>query len=302
MTSAHEHDHDPVPDTRKAFAWAVAFNSGFVVVEAAFGFATGSLALLADAAHNLTDVAGLLVAWGAVSLSRRRPSIRHTYGLGRATILAALANAIAILAGVGAVVWEAVHRLSEPTAVAAGTVLWVAALGIFVNTGTALLFLKDRHHDLNSRGAFLHMATDAAVSAGVVVSAIIILATGWLIVDPMAAILVSALVGWSAFDLFRSAIHLSLDGVPKEVDASAVAQWLRTLPNVSDVHDLHIWPLSTTTVALTAHLVMPQTRSGDAFLETVSEELRVRFGIDHATLQVEGGDGRDCRLAPEEVV
>jgi len=302
MTSAHEHDHDPVTDTRKAFAWAVAFNSGFVVVEAAFGFATGSLALLADAAHNLTDVAGLLVAWGAVSLSRRRPSIRHTYGLGRATILAALANAIAILAGVGAVVWEAVHRLSEPTAVAAGTVLWVAALGIFVNTGTALLFLKDRHHDLNSRGAFLHMATDAAVSAGVVVSAIIILVTGWLIVDPVAAILVSALVGWSAFDLFRSAIHLSLDGVPKDVDVSAVAQWLRTLPNVSDVHDLHIWPLSTTTVALTAHLVMPQTRSGDAFLETASAELRVRFGIDHATLQVEDGDGRDCRLAPEEVV
>ncbi|MEX2650371.1 MAG: cation diffusion facilitator family transporter [Alphaproteobacteria bacterium] len=299
MAVAHEHNH--VPDAGKMFAWAAILNTGFVIVEAGFGFATGSLALLADAAHNLTDVAGLLIAWGAAGLSRRQPTLRHTYGLGRATILAALANAIAILVGVGAIVWEAVQRFGEPSPVVASTVLWVAAVGIAVNAGTAMLFLKDRHSDLNARGAFLHMATDAAVSAGVVASALIILATGWLIVDPVTAIVVSLLVGWSAFDLFRSALHLSLDGVPKEVGTAAVERWLRSLPGVNDVHDLHVWSLSTTSVALTAHLVMPEGPSEGGFLDRVAEGLEREFHIGHSTIQIESGADPACRLASAEI-
>lgn len=298
--ASHQHN-EPGLDARRAFAWAVMLNTGFVIVETGFGFATGSLALLADAAHNLTDVAGLLIAWGAAGLSRRQPTPRHTYGLGRATILSALANAVAILVGVGAIVWEAVQRLGEPSPVVASTVLWVAAVGIAVNAGTAMLFLKDRHSDLNARGAFLHMATDAAVSAGVVASALIILATGWLIVDPVTAVAVSLLVGWSAFDLFRSALHLSLDGVPKEVDTAAVERWLRSLPGVSDVHDLHVWSLSTTSVALTAHLVMPEGPSEGGFLDRVAEGLEREFHIGHITIQIESGGDPACRLAPAEI-
>jgi len=300
---AHDHDHSapPVGNLAPAFKWAVILNAGFVIVEAGFGFATGSLALLADAAHNLTDVAGLLIAWGAATLARRPPTLRHTYGLGRTTILAALANAISILVGVGAIIWEAIQRFAEPTPVVVGTVLWVAAVGIAVNTGTAMLFLKDRHSDLNARGAFLHMATDAAVSVGVVVSALVILWTGWLVVDPATAIAVSLLVGWSAFDLFRSALHLSLDGVPGEMDTAAVERWLRSLPGVSDVHDLHVWSLSTTSVALTAHLVMPEGPSEGGFLDRVAEGLEREFHIGHSTIQIESGVDPACRLASAEV-
>jgi len=295
------HDHDRAPNAGRAFAWAVALNSVFVVVEAGFGFATGSLALLADAAHNLTDVAGLLVAWGATSLSRRKPTARHTYGLGRATILAALTNAIAMLAGVGAIVWEAIQRFSEPVPVPAGTVLSVAAAAIAVNAGTALLFMRNRHRDLNIRGAFLHMATDAGVSAGVVVSALIVMATGSLVIDPVAAILVSLVVGWSAFDLLKPAFHLSLDGVPENVDTAAVERWLRSLPRVIEVHDLHIWALSTTSTALTAHLVIPQGPPGDGFLDQVAQGLEREFHIAHSTIQIESGSDPACRLAPAEV-
>jgi len=300
---AHDHDHSalPVRDLTLAFKWAVILNAGFVLVEAGFGFATGSLALLADAAHNLTDVAGLLIAWGAAALVRRPPTLRHTYGLGRTTILAALANAVSILVGVGAIIWEAIQRFAEPTPVVAGTVLWVAAIGVAVNTGTAMLFLKDRHSDLNARGAFLHMATDAAVSVGVVVSALIILQTGWLIVDPVTAITVSLLVGWSAFDLFRSALHLSLDGVPAEMDTAAIERWLRSLPGVADVHDLHVWSLSTTSTALTVHLVIPGGSPGGGFLDRVGDELEHVFRIGHSTIQIEDCDDPDCRLAPSEV-
>jgi cobalt-zinc-cadmium efflux system protein len=300
---AHDHDHSApsVGNLAPAFKWAVILNAGFVIVEAGFGFATGSLALLADAAHNLTDVAGLLIAWGAATLARRPPTLRHTYGLGRTTILAALANAISILVGVGAIIWEAIQRFAEPTPVVAGTVLWVAAIGIAVNAGTAMLFLKDRHSDLNARGAFLHMATDAAVSVGVVVSALIILTTGWLVIDPATAIAVSLLVGWSAFDLFRSALHLSLDGVPGEMDADAIERWLRSLPGVADVHDLHVWSLSTTSTALTAHLVMPERPSEGGFLDRVAEGLEGEFRIGHSTIQIESGADPACRLVPERL-
>jgi cobalt-zinc-cadmium efflux system protein len=276
---------------------AVVLNTGYVGVEALFGFWVGSLALLADAAHNLTDVLGLLIAWGAVIVGRRRPTERHTYGLGRATVLAALANGIALLIGVGAIAREGVARISAPEPVAAMTVLVVAAAGIAVNAGTALLFLRNRARDINVGGAFLHMAADAAVSAGVVVSALVIILTGWTIVDPIVAILVSAVIAWSAFGLFRSAIHLSLDGVPEAVDRAAVEARLRALPGVADLHDLHIWALSTTSTALTVHLVMPGGCASDAFLEETAGEIESRFGIAHTTIQVEQGAGAECRLA-----
>jgi cobalt-zinc-cadmium efflux system protein len=297
----HAHDAPEAASGTAAFRWAIVLNAAFVAVEATAGFLTGSLALLADAAHNLTDVAGLLIAWGAVVLSRHAPSRRHTYGLGRSTILAALANAVLILIGVGAILWEAIRRIPEPSEVAAGVVLWVAAAGIVVNAATALLFFRDRHRDLNARGAFLHMAGDAAVSVGVVASALVILGTGWLIVDPLAAIAVSAVVGWTAFDLLRRAVHLSLDGVPEGVDIDAVETWLRDQPGVADVHDLHVWSLSTTRVALTAHLVTRDESPGPGFLARVGDGLEREFGIWHSTIQIECTGDPACRLAPADV-
>ncbi len=295
MTS-HLDDNRSV-DVGPAFVWAMVLNTSYVCVEALFGFWVGSLALLADAAHNLTDVFGLLIAWGAFIVGRRRPTERHTYGLGRATVLAALANGIALLIGVGALVREAIERITAPEPVAVTTVLWVAAIGIAIKSGTALLFVKDRSRDINVGGAFLHMVADAAVSAGVVVSALVIILTNRTVVDPVVAILVSAVIAWSAFGLFKSALHLSLDGIPQGVNLSAIGAWLRALPGVVDLHDLHIWALSTTSNALTVHLVMPGGCPSDVFLEQTAHDLENRFGIAHATLQVERGMETECRLA-----
>lgn len=301
---AHDHPQAPVisGDIGTAFKWAVVLNVTYVIIEAISGFAIGSLALLADAAHNLTDVAGLLIAWGAAIAAMRPPSERFTYGLGRSTILAALANALAILAGVGAVVWEAVHRFSEPVAIQALPVLAVAMIGIAINAGTAFLFRKERQHDLNAEGAFLHMAADAAVSVGVVLAAIGMLVTGWAWLDPLAAILVSLVIGWTSYGLLKTSFGLSLDGVPRSIDRRAVETWLGQQNGVSSVHDVHIWSLSTTKVALTAHVVMPGGHPGDGFLNEIAEELEHEFGIAHTTLQIETGDGENCRLAPAAIV
>jgi cobalt-zinc-cadmium efflux system protein len=302
MTRDHAGHPSAPHDAGAAFAWGIGINISYVVVEAAYGVASGSLALLADAAHNLTDVMGLLLAWGAAILSRRIPTAVHTYGLGRASILAALVNGAGLMIAVGALAWEAFGRFWSPAEVASSTVLWVALLGIAVNAGTAMLFMKGREHDLNIEGAFLHMAADAAVSAGVVVSAVLIIMTGWSWIDPLAGLLVSAMIAWSAFGLFKSAVHLSLDGVPEGIDREAVRNWLSSRPGVSGVHDLHIWAMSTTGNALTAHLVMPAGCPGDDFLVTTVDELEHRFGIAHATLQVERGDSRECRLEPETII
>jgi cobalt-zinc-cadmium efflux system protein len=301
---SHDHsNHALAPrDFGPTFALAVILNAGYVLVEAGFGFVTGSLALLADAAHNLTDVAGLLLAWGAVALSRRKPSPRHTYGLGRASILAALINGVALMIAVGALGWEAIGRFSVPAEVPGMTVLWVAALGIVINTGTALLFLNGRKNDLNVESAFLHMAADAAVSGGVVISALLMLATGWTWIDPFTGLLVSVVIAWSAFGLLKSALHLSLDGVPETIDRKAVHTMLSALPGVAEVHDLHIWAMSTTATALTAHLVMPADHPGDQFIRLVGSELEHQFDIGHVTLQIEQGDGEECRLAPADEV
>jgi cobalt-zinc-cadmium efflux system protein len=302
LIMTHDHDAPVLRDLTPAFKWAVGFNAGYVLIEAAAGFATGSLALLADAAHNLTDVAGLLIAWGAMAAAKRPPSERFSYGFGRSTILAALANGVAILLGVGAVVWEAVQRFAEPVVVPAGTILIVALIGIAINAGTALLFRESRHSDLNAEGAFLHMAADAAVSLGVVLAAIGIMATGWTWLDPLVAILVSLVIAWTAYGLLRSALGLSLDAVPPGLDRAAVEAWLKERAGAASVHDLHIWPLSTTSVALTAHLVMPGGHPGDRFLEKITEELEHQFGIGHATIQIELGDAEECKLASTTVV
>jgi cobalt-zinc-cadmium efflux system protein len=295
---AHDHAHAPAT-LDAAFRWGVALNIGYTLLEAAAGFWLGSLALLADAAHNLTDVAGLLIAWGAAVAARRPPTPTYSYGFGRATILAALANAIAILVGVGAVGWEAIGRLADPPPVPGRAVLLVAAVGIGVNVGTALLFRAHRARDLNAEGAFLHMMADAAVSLGVVLSALLILLSGWHVVDPIAALLVGALVGVTAWRLARRALQLGLDGVPADVDRAAVAAWLEAQPGVASLHDLHVWALSTTRTALTVHLLMPGGHPGDAFLDGIAEDLEHRFGVAHAAIQIELGDGPACRLASD---
>jgi cobalt-zinc-cadmium efflux system protein len=282
----HDHDHHPPADLGPAFRWSVGLNTAYVIVEGAAGWFTGSLALIADAAHNLTDVAGLLIAWGAAVLAKRAVTARHTWGLGRATILAALFNAIAILLGVGAVIWEAIHRLSDPVSVPGLTVMLVALVGIAVNTGSALLFMRARKGDLNAKGAFLHMAADAAVSGAVVLAAAGIMITGWDWLDPAVAIAVSLLIAITAAGFFREALHLSLDGVPFEVDRKDIADWLNRQEGVQSLHELHIWPLSTTRTALAVHLVWKGS-DPDAFIGRVTDELAAHHDIAKVTLQLE---------------
>jgi cobalt-zinc-cadmium efflux system protein len=289
----HGHDHRPPVDLGPAFQWSVGLNTAYVIVEGAAGWVTGSLALLADAAHNLTDVAGLLIAWGAAVLAKRAASARHTWGLGRATILAALLNAVAILVGVGAVTWAAVHRFSDPVSVPGLTVMLVALVGIAVNTGSALLFMSARKGDLNARGAFLHMAADAAVSGAVVMAAAGIMLTGWDWLDPAVAIAVSLLIALTAAGLFREALHLSLDGVPFEIDRAGIVEWLCRQDGVQSLHELHIWPISTTRTALAVHLVW-DGQDPDAFIDLVTDALASDHGIAHVTLQLER---RPCDLA-----
>jgi cobalt-zinc-cadmium efflux system protein len=278
-------------------------NTGFIIAEVAFGLRANSLALLADAGHNLSDVLGLFVAWGATLLARRQPSSRHTYGLRGASIVAALANAGFLLVAIGGVGWEAIQRLFEPEASTGITVMVVAGFGIAVNGVTALLFMSGTRDDINIRGAFLHMASDAAVSAGVVIAGGVILFTGWAWLDPVVSLAIAAVILIGTWGLLRDALHLSLQGVPAGVDIAAVRGFLKGRAGVTEVHDLHIWGMSTTETALTAHLVMPSGHPGDAFLQTVAETLEHDYKIHHATLQIELGDtARTCGLQPDTTV
>jgi cobalt-zinc-cadmium efflux system protein len=283
---AHDHNHAPPADLGPAFRWAVALNASYVIVEGVAGVMTGSLALLADAAHNLTDVAGLLIAWGAAVLAKRAGTPSYTFGYGRATILAAMLNATAILVGVVLVIWEASQRFHAPVEVPGLTVMLVALVGIGVNTGSALLFMKSQKDDLNAKGAFLHMAADAAVSGAVVLAAAGMLYTGWQWLDPAVAIAVSLLIAWTAWGLMRDALRLELNGVPESIDRQAVATFIGGQPGVTNVHDLHIWALSTTRTALAAHVVWDGP-DADAFLDHVTDELEHDFAISHVTLQLE---------------
>jgi cobalt-zinc-cadmium efflux system protein len=298
--AGHGHSHAP-RDFGFAFALGTLLNLGFVVVEAVFGVISNSMALLADAGHNLSDVLGLLIAWSAATLARRLPTARYTYGLRGSSILAALFNAIILLVGVGGIAWEAIRRLAEPAAVASGTVMIVAAIGIAINGATALLFMRGRQDDLNIRGAFLHMAADAAISAGVVVAAGAMALGGGAWIDPAASLVIVAVIVWGTWGLLRDSVAMSLQAVPTGIDPAAVRIYLECLDGVARIHDLHIWPMSTTETALTCHLVMPEGSPGDAFSTHVAHELQARFRIGHATLQIEHGQ-HSCALEPDHVV
>lgn len=287
------HDHAP-PDYGRAFLIGIVLNTGFILFEVVFGWMAGSLALLADAGHNLSDVLGLVLAWVATELGKRTASARRTYGWKRATVLAALFNALLLLVGVGAIAWEAIGRFKDPAPVQGVTVIWVAALGIVVNGMTALLFMSGRKSDLNVRGAFLHMAADAGVSAGVMISGAVILFTHWTWLDPVVSLLVAFFILVSTWELFTDSLNLSLDAVPENVDPEAVRAYLGTLPGVSEVHHLHIWPLSTTEVALTVHLVKKEPNLDDSLLEQIREDLHHKFGIGHPTIQFEMSAEKDC--------
>lgn len=288
MAHSHAAEHrSPASATGRAFAIGIGLNLVFVVVEAVYGVLAGSTALLADATHNLSDVLGLAVAWFVSALAKRKATDRRTYGLRSSTILGALANAVFLLVVVGGLAWEAVSRLRAPAPAAGLTMIAVAGIGAVVNGASALLFLHDRKHDANIRGAFLHLLADAAVSVGVVVAGAVILKTGWLWVDPVTSLVISAVILISTWDLLKEALHLALAGVPGHVDAVAVRAYLAALPGVCEVHDLHIWALSTTETALTAHLVMPWDADPPAFLHDLEHELKHRFGIDHTTVQFE---------------
>ena len=290
------HQHGPV-DHGRAFAIGIALNVGFVAVEVAAGLLAGSVALLADAGHNLSDVLGLLVAWGGATLAKRPPSARYTYGLGGSSILAALANAVLLLAASGAIAWEAVRRFADPPPVPGVTVMVVAAVGIVVNTATALLFAGGRKGDINLRGAYLHMLADAAVSAAVLVAGALIWWTGALWLDPLASLAVVAVILLSTWGLLRESLAMAMAAVPAGIDPGAVEDTLAALPGVAAVHDLHIWPMSTTDVALTAHLVMPGGHPGDGFLDDLQHRLAQDYGIGHATVQIEIA-GSACHLEP----
>ena len=299
LSNAHDHhDHAPANfDT--AFAVGVVLNLGFVAAEAGYGFAANSLALLADGGHNAADVLGLLLAWGAAWASRRQPSPGFTYGWRRSSIMASMINAVALLMAVAIIVVEAVQRLASPPPVATGTVMAVAAVGIAVNGITAWLFARGSHGDLNVRAAFLHMAGDAAVSAGVVIAAFAIARTGALWLDPVVSIAVALLIALASWGTLRESLRLSLDAVPRGIDCAAIEAELRALPGVTAVHDLHVWPMSTTEVALTVHLVVPGPGPHDGLLTRIAHDL-AHHGIRHPTVQIEAV--HDCALEPAECV
>lgn len=280
----HGHSHAPA-NFNTAFAIGIGLNIAFVVIEGFYGWKINSLALLADAGHNLSDVIGLVLAWAGALAGRLQPDARHTYGWKRASILAAFVNAVLLLVAMGSLTWEAVLRLQAPEATEGLTVMVVAGVGIVINTATALLFMRGRDSDLNIRGAFLHMAADALVSAGVVVAGWLALRFGWVWIDPVVSLLIAAVIVVGTWSLFRQSLHLLFDGVPDGVDLHAVQHLLEDLPGVARVHDLHVWAMGTSEIALTAHLAMPEAAADDAFLQHATTLLHDRFGIEHVTLQ-----------------
>ncbi len=315
--SDHDHDHDHGHDHAghshgahvhapanfgRAFLIGIILNIGFVVAEVVYGLLGGSVALIADGAHNLTDVLGLAAAWLATVLARRAPTARFTYGLGRTTILAALTNAGLLMLATGAIFLEAIQRLIHPAPVAGVTVMIVAGVGIAINGISAWLFASGSKGDINIRGAFQHMLADAMVSAGVVVAALIISLTGWNRIDPAMSIIISVVIIAGTRDLLRQSVGMSLDAVPDGIDATTVRRYLAELPGVTEVHDLHIWSMSTTETALTGHLVIPGLHPGDVFLRNIADQLKRRFSIGHATLQIEIDAEGHCHLAPDNVV
>ncbi|HML29583.1 MAG TPA: cation diffusion facilitator family transporter [Hyphomicrobium sp.] len=307
----HDHDHHDhgagghahaPKDFGLAFAIGTTLNITIVVLEGIFGVLSNSMALLADAGHNLSDVFGLLLAWGASTLVKKKPTARFTYGMGASSILAALGNSILLLVATGAIAWEAIGRLWEPEPVSGITVMVVAGIGILANGFTAWLFTSGRNDDINVRAAFLHMAGDAAISLGVVIAGGITLLTGWLMVDPIVSLIIAALIVWSTWSLLKDSMVMAMQAVPPGMNTDDVRQSLEDLPGVSHLHDLHIWAMSTTKTALTCHLVMPAGHPGDRFLSEASHMLASRFKIDHATFQIEVSEDSECNLESDDVI
>lgn len=296
----HGHVHAPASFGR-AFAIGITLNTGFVLIEAFYGWRAGSLALLADAAHNLSDVGGLLLAWAGLAASRIRADDRHTYGWRRGSIIASFANALILLVAMGSLAWEAVQRLHAPAPIDAGTVMTVAAIGVLVNGVTAMLFMAGSKGDLNIRGAFLHMAADALVSAGVVIGGALYLWQGWDWIDPLLSLVIAFVILTGTWSLFRQSLHLLFDGVPEHIDLAEVRQCLQSLPGVERVHDLHVWALASSETALSSHLVLAgDEHDTDALLMLANEALQERFGIRHSTLQVETGRyAKMCAIAKD---
>lgn len=303
-STGHDYSHGHAPASfGRAFAIGTALNLGFVVIEVIYGLAANSVALLADAAHNLADVSGLLLAWGASHLARRQPTSTRTYGWGRSTILASLTNAVVLLLGCGAIAVEAMHRINSPQSVMGATVMWVAAAGIVVNGMTAMLFMRGSEHDLNIRAAYLHMAADAAVSAGVVIAALIIQFTGWAWVDPATSLAIVVVITIGTWGLLRDSFNLAMDEVPGGIELGQVEATLKSIPGIAEVHDLHVWALSTTENALTAHLVQDGTADGDCLTRQATDAIRAAFRIGHITIQVETAESAGaCGQRPLTVV
>jgi cobalt-zinc-cadmium efflux system protein len=299
--AGHAQMHAP-KDFGAAFAIGASLNLGFVITEVIYGLLANSIALVADAGHNLGDVLGLVMAWAATVLARRAPSRTYTYGLRRGTILAALANAVLLLVTVGAIAIEGVRRLIEPSEVASVTVMVVAAVGILINGVTAWLFASGRRGDINLRAAFMHMAYDALVSAGVVAAGGVILLTGWTRIDPLVSLAIAVVIVAGTWTLLRDSVGMALDAVPAGIEPDEVGDFLRQQPGVAAIHDLHIWPVSTTDTALTCHCLMPGGHPGDEFLVQLAYKLKERFSIGHATIQVEVDKGKVCGLEPDHVI
>lgn len=301
MNSEHNHNHTST-NFGKAFMIGILLNTGFIMAEIIYGLAANSLALLADAGHNASDVLGLFMAWGAVTLAKRKPTERFTYGLQSSSILAALANAMLLLVACGGIGWEAIQRFSNPQNISNSSVIIVAAFGILVNGVTAWLFMAGRKDDLNIRGAFLHMASDALVSLGVVIVGATMIWTGWAWLDPIMSIGISLIIIFSTWSLFKDSFNLALHAAPKHISTAKVKAYLTSLEGVKEVHDLHIWAMSTNETALSAHLVMSNLQFGNDFLNNVAHELEHDFKIGHSTIQIEAADGKECKLAPDNVV
>ncbi len=293
----HQHEHG-VEHYDRAFAIGILLNVIFVAVEAGYGFIAGSLALLADAGHNLSDVLSLLLAWGASLLARRAESRRRTYGFRKITIMASLISAVMLLVALGGIAWEAVKRFTAPQPVDGTVVIVVAAIGVIINTLTALLFLSGQKHDLNIKGAFLHMAADAAVSLGVVVAGLVIMQTGWLLVDPIISMAIVVIIFLGTFGLLRDSFNLSIDGVPRHIDIEKIRSYLSDLDTVCDFHDLHVWALSTTETALSVHIVVNHDAIRNDFLDNIQAYLHDHCGIEHATIQVERHTGNQMAHDP----
>jgi len=294
-----EHHHHHTANYGRAFAIGITLNVLFVLVEVFYGWQADSLALLSDAGHNLSDVLGLVIAWGGFYLGKLRPNQKHTYGLGRASILAALFNALILLIAIGGIAWEAVARFSHPVPIEGSIVMWVAGIGVLINGITAWLFMSGNQDDLNLRGAFLHMAADALVSLGVVIAGAVFIWTGWTWLDPAISLAIALVILLGTWDLLRQSLHLSLDGVPASIELNRVRAYLVSLPQVCGAHDLHVWAMSTSDIALSVHLSMPEGHPGNAFLEQIDRELHDRFAIEHATIQIEIGC-EPCKMSNHE--